>query len=62
MTMDTADIIATIKRTLDDDDLTCSEMVARIRTALRDTAICECKELTGRLYEHQLFQRSREGT
>lgn len=46
MTMDTADIIATIKRTLDDDDLTCSEMVARIRTTLRDAAICECKELT----------------
>lgn len=46
MTMEIDDIIATIKRTLDDDDLTCSEMVARIRTALRDTAICECKELT----------------
>ena len=44
--MDTADIIATIKRTLDDDDLTCSEMVARIRTALRDTAIHDCQCIT----------------
>lgn len=46
MTMDTADIIATIKRTLDDDDLTCSEMVARIRVALRDTAIHDCQCMT----------------
>ena len=46
MKMEIDDIIATIKRTLDDDDLTCSEMVARIRMTLRDTAICECKELT----------------